>query len=130
VLQPSVGKNLEAVAEALSGGKRQVDVAGVAEQLKQWGATADVIKGWSQAQEPEEVEVYACNMPTVRIFQSCQLTWLVGMAGATCLGLSMLEIRAALDIYAATETPDIRAEIASGLVLMGRVAARCLNKGR
>jgi hypothetical protein len=89
-----------------------------------------VIDKWSAAQAPQEVEVYACNMPTVRIFQACQLSWLVGMGGATCMGISMQEIRAALDIYAAAETPDIRAEIAAGLVLMGRVAARCLNKGR
>ena len=99
-------------------------------QLQQWGAPAEVIREWATAQAPEEVEVYECNVPTVSIFQRCQLGWLVGMGGATCVGLSMQEIRAALDIYAATETPDTRAEIGAGLVLMGRVAARCLNKGQ
>lgn len=89
-----------------------------------------MIEQWRAAQAPTEVRVYRCNAKTVSIFQRCQLGWLVGMGGATCVGLSMQEIRAALDVYAATDPPETRAEIASGLALMGRVAARTLNKGR
>lgn len=86
-----------------------------------------MIQQWQAQQrtQQEDIEVWECNLPTVRIFQACTLSWVAGMGGAVCMGLPMSEIAPALDAFGVER--EARPEIAAGLVLMGRVAARTIN---
>jgi hypothetical protein len=100
-------------------------VEGIAEALRAFGGSEEQVQQWQAQHEPPEIEVWECNLLTVQLYLGCTLTWISGIGGAVCLGLSMQEIAAALDAYAVPA--EQRAEVAAGLVLMGRVAARCLN---
>ncbi len=94
--------------------------------MRAFGGTPEQIAQYRATQEPDQtVEVWKCNWRTVKLYLACQLSWLSGMGGATCVGLSQQEIRSVLLNHRVPAQQ--RPRIARGLAAMGRVAARCYN---
>lgn len=71
------------------------------------------------------IEVLACNWLTVDVYQTCQLGFASGAGGAICLGIAAIEIRAALQLQGVPRRQW--GELATGVQLMGRVAASTIN---
>lgn len=101
-------------------------MAAVVEQMRQFGAGAEVIAKWEAAQQADnEIEVLECNEQTVQIYTRCALGYVGGMA-VVCIGISMQEIRAALTVYRVARADW--AGIADGVMHMAAVAAKNLNR--
>lgn len=111
----------------MSGARAGPDPESVAEDLRRWGVSEDLIERW-HAQHPSrnEIEVLACHREIVEVYQCCQLSYVSTMGGPICLGLSMTEIQAALRC---TGVPRSRwPETTQALVIMGRAAAHAINR--
>ncbi|WP_430391070.1 hypothetical protein [Dyella sp. 20L07] len=102
----------------------------LAEQLRAAGAPAALIAEAEErdANSDEVVEVLHCNLATVHTYECCQLTYLAGMSGAICTGVSALEVHAALQIRG--ERREQWQDIGEGVQLMARAAAEIINRKR
>lgn len=84
----------------------------------------EFFKGRDTPTDEYVIEIWRCNWRTVQVYRTCQLSF-VGMSGS-CVGLSSLEIRAALQLERVPR-PRQRA-MARELQFMGRCAAEYLNE--
>jgi len=69
--------------------------------------------------------VLADNWTTVSVYSNCQLTFVGGAGGAVCMGVSALEMEAAMRMRRLPRKEW--QQVAAGVQLMGRVAATAIN---
>jgi len=72
-----------------------------------------------------EIEVLAENWTTVSVYCDCQLTFVGGAGGAVCMGVSALEVEAAMRLRRLPRSQW--QQVAAGVQLMGRAAATAIN---
>lgn len=93
--------------------------------MRRFGFPADVIEQWLKRDSEDELEILECNLLTVEMFQTCQLSYVAGMGGAVCLGVSMAEVRSTLHCF---RVPRAQwPEVSAGVKLMALSAAKVIN---
>lgn len=70
----------------------------MAEQLRAFGAPAEVIARVEAAPENNEVGVLGCNWLAVAVYRACQWTLTIGPSKAFWQGVAMTELHAALQV--------------------------------